>query len=185
MIGSRWGAGAAVALVLLGSGCAVTPGPSITKKEAMTVIDGYLQETFRAVPVPSPFTLVRPLLTTSCEYFLDSGGTGQITPGVEYLTESVGEKKARKYLADVAAYWQGRPGVRVEWYIRGDGARDGVEIKFERLGNYWLHINYYSPPGVEKLNVLGGLSDCIWENGTAPPTPDVLDPSFLDPSSGG
>ncbi|MGW4411913.1 hypothetical protein ACWEJ6_48435 [Nonomuraea sp. NPDC004702] len=177
-------AGAAVAL-LVSAGCAVTPGPSITKAQAMAVVNGYLQETFRAVPVPSPFTIVRQVNMTSCEYFMDSGVTGQFGPGLEYSTEAVGKKKGQKYLADVAEYWQGRPGVRVEWRALGTGEKDDVEVTFEQLGDYKLIVEYPPPPGSKKISVLGGLRDCIWENGTAPPTPDddFLDPTFGEPST--
>ncbi|MEV7011351.1 hypothetical protein [Streptosporangium sp. NPDC051022] len=170
-----------MALLVSGAGCAITPGPSITRAQAMAVVNRYLGETFRAVKGPV-FTRVFPLDSiTGCEYFADTGPTGQVAPGVEYQTDKIGTEEAQQYMAEVAAYWERDPRARVERQTRGDGVFDGVEIR--PFGDrYRLHVSYYPPPGIAQVYVMGALEDCIWENGTAPPAPDVLDPSFLAPS---
>ncbi|MFI6454213.1 hypothetical protein ACIBF6_21945 [Streptosporangium amethystogenes] len=149
--------------VVLVSGC--TPGPSISKADAMAMVNGYLKETLRAVPTPAPVIHIYELGTTSCEYYLDTGPTGQITPGVAHLTEEVGKEKGRKYLADVEAYWEARPGARVKWSVRGDGEANIVSVEpFGDDRRYWLTVTWAGG-----IRVAGGLDECVWENGTPPP----------------
>lgn len=133
-------AGVAVVVVLLASaGCANTPGTSLTKREAMTVVNGYLRQTFQALPVK--ITRTFPLEdVSSCVYFgRRLTPTGQITPGVEYVTETMGPSKGRRYLSAAATYWSARQAT-IRW--QGDHS---VEIR--PFGDHYrLHLNYAPPP---------------------------------------
>ncbi|MGW4423815.1 hypothetical protein [Streptosporangium sp. NPDC004631] len=156
-------AGVAVVMALLAStGCADTPGTSLTKREAMTIVNGYLRQTFQALPVKIAQTYPLEDVSSCISFDRRSTPTGQITPGVEHVTEVMGRRKGRWYLSAVAEYWSSRQAT-VRW--QGDHS---VEIR--PFGDHYrLHLNYTPPPDGGQVSVMGGLDDCIWPDGTPPP----------------
>ncbi|MER7207290.1 hypothetical protein ABT340_09445 [Streptosporangium sp. NPDC000239] len=167
-------------LLLVLSGCG-TPGPTITKAQAMAVVDGYMGRMFKAVRGPVFTRTAQGDFGGSCVYPIDGPATGQINPGREFWTDPVSEREGRAYLDAVVAFWGTQPGARVAPWMKlsGEGF-DAVEVWPIPDSRYRLLVEYFAPPGIRKVHVVGELDECIWETGTAPPEPDP-DPDPLMP----
>jgi hypothetical protein len=158
---------AAVAVVSVLAGCASIPDRTITRREAVGRIEGYLGETFREVPSELRFSrIIDPVYEESTSACVvpgtGSGFTGQIEPGVLYEASSakVQEREIDRFVAAVVAHWRS---AAAEVEQVGTGT---VRI-YPYRDRYLLVVSYY--PSVKRVRVHGVLGECIWSEGTAPP----------------
>ncbi|MGW4423253.1 hypothetical protein [Streptosporangium sp. NPDC004631] len=151
----------AVVVLLTSAGCATSPGTSLTRREAMTVVNSYLQQTFQALPVKIAKTYPLEDVSSCVHFGRRLTTTGQITPGVEHVTETMGLKEGRRYLSAVATYWGARQAT-VRW-------QEDHSVEIRPFGDHYrLHLNYTPPPDGGQVSVMGGLDDCIRPEGTPP-----------------
>ena len=162
-----------LALVLtvaaLVTGCGPgTPKRTITANEAVRKMDGFLQETMRAVPTRLEFAdrRVDTEYTGSCTkgLGLSNNFTGQIKPDLEYaarISPSDADEVDRYIEAAVAAYWSGKS-------AEVDKSDPDILAIHPYRDDYRLTVARYPA----QVNLGGVLDDCIWKYGTPQPDDD-------------
>ncbi len=157
----RWRPGIVMITLLLSiAGCG-TPRRTITGSEAIQRLDGYVAEAVAAAP--SGISLVRSKAEATygggCTKGLsDSDFTGQVEAELVYEAELVHPGVGAAYVDTIGRLWKKR-------WAAVERAADGVRVSVDH-GRYRLFGLY--DPGTGLLRV-GGVSECIWPNGTPGP----------------
>jgi hypothetical protein len=158
-----------VVLTAVLAGCGdSTPRRTITGAEAIARLDDYLKSAVAATP--ASFRLRR--ITAEAT---DGGGcsksrfadvfTGQVEANVVYETKVLSPAVGRHMLSSLVQLWGKQFGD-----VSSGHAPDFITVK-AGPGGWGLFSEYIAPPGIQRLRI-GGVSPCVWVNGTPGPKDD-------------